>query len=143
PALHGAIAIVSVGTGGLLKVLTLPDCRECTYCPEATCLETTGQASCPGRFSVSETLDAPHCGALKSMFWRSEILQVMFWLRGEGFGEEVDASVVERFLGVDAQVGIQYLDQLVEEGLIDRIGDLYTLSELGRREAGLEFAQAF
>ena len=92
---------------------------------------------------MSETLDAPHCGALKSMFWRSEILQVMYWLRGEGFGEEVDASVIERFLGVDASTGIEYLDQLVEEGLIERIGDLYTLSELGRREGGLEFAQSF
>ncbi|MEW6154754.1 MAG: hypothetical protein AB1673_12290 [Actinomycetota bacterium] len=92
---------------------------------------------------MSETLDAPHCGALKSMFWRSEILQVMYWLRGEGFGEEVDAGLIERFLGVDAEVGIDYLDQLVEEGLIDRIGDLYTLSELGKREAGLEFAIAF
>jgi hypothetical protein len=77
------------------------------------------------------------------MFWRSEILQVMYWLRGEGFGEEVDASVIERFLGVDAEVGIQYLDELVEEGLIEVLGDLYCLSELGRKEAGFEFAQAF
>lgn len=92
---------------------------------------------------MSDTLDAPHCGALKSMFWRSEILQVMYWLRGEGFGEEVDAGTIERFLGVDASTGMEYLDQLVEEGLIERIGDLYTLSELGRREGGFEFAQSF
>lgn len=92
---------------------------------------------------MSEMLDAPHCGALKSMYWRSEILQVMYWLRGEGFGEEVDAAQIERFLGVEAESGVAYLDQLVEEGLIDRVGDLYSLSELGRKEAGFEFAQSF
>jgi hypothetical protein len=92
---------------------------------------------------MSETLDAPHCGALKSMFWRSEILQVMFWLWGEGFGEEVDATVIERFLGVDADTGVQYLDELVAEGLIDRVGDRFRLSALGRHEGGIEFAESF
>jgi hypothetical protein len=92
---------------------------------------------------MSEMLEAPECGALKSMFWRSEILQVMYWLRGEGFGDEVDASVIERFLGVDATTGIQYLDQLVEEGMIERIDERYMLSELGQREAGFEFAMSF
>ena len=92
---------------------------------------------------MSEILDAPHCGALKSMFWRSEILQVMFWLWGEGLGEEVDVAVIERFLGVDAETGIQYLDELVAEGLIDRVGDRYRLSELGRQEGGIEFAESF
>ena len=91
---------------------------------------------------MSEILDAPGCGALKSMFWRSEILQVMFWLRGEGLGDDVDASVIERFLGVDAATGIQYLDQLVEEELLVRVGDRYALSELGSREGGLEFAMS-
>jgi hypothetical protein len=92
---------------------------------------------------VSETLDAPECGALKSMFWRSEILQVMFWIRGEGFGDEVDPEVIERFLGVDAETGIQYLDELVEDGLIEKVGSRYALSELGRREGGIEFAMSF
>jgi predicted transcriptional regulator len=92
---------------------------------------------------MSEILEAPHCGALKSMFWRSEILQVMFWLWGEGLGEEVDVTVIERFLGVDSATGIQYLDELVSEGLIDRIGDRYRLSELGRQEGGIEFAESF
>ncbi len=105
---------------------------------------------------MSETLDAPHCGALKSMFWRSEILQVMFWLHGEGFGfecvslaegegfgEDVDAAVIERFLGVDASTGIRYLDELVEEGLIDCVGDRFSLSALGLHEGGIEFAESF
>ena len=92
---------------------------------------------------MSEILEAPQCGALKSMYWRSEILQVMYWLRGEGFGEEVDASIIERFLGVDAPTGVQYLDALVEEGFVERVGERYKLSEEGRREGGLEFASSF
>ena len=92
---------------------------------------------------MSETLDAPHCGALKSMFWRSEILQVMFWLRGEGFGDEVDAGVIERFLGVDSHIGVQYLDRLVDEGYVERADDRYKLSDAGAREGGLEFAASF
>jgi len=92
---------------------------------------------------MSEILEAPECGALKSMYWRSEILQVMYWMRGEGFGEDVDARMVERFLGVDAATGIQYLDALVEEGYLERLGDRYMLSELGSHEGGLEFASSF
>lgn len=92
---------------------------------------------------MSEMLEAPHCGALKSMYWRSEILQVMYWMRGEGFGDQVDVSVIERFLGVDAETGVQYLDQLVEEELLEKTGDLYGLSDLGRQEGGLEFAASF
>ncbi|MGH9190199.1 MAG: hypothetical protein ACRD0Q_09245 [Acidimicrobiales bacterium] len=89
-------------------------------------------------------LEAPECGALKSMYWRSEILQVMYWLRGEGFGDEVDARVIERFLGVDAETGVQYLDLLVEEGFVSHVDeDRYRLSEEGRREGGLEFASSF
>lgn len=92
---------------------------------------------------MSEMLDAPECGALKSMYWRSEILQVMYWMRGEGFGEDVDASLVERFLGVDASTGVQYLDLLVDEGYLERLGDRFMLSELGCQEGGLEFASSF
>ncbi len=92
---------------------------------------------------MTEVMHPPKSEALQALYWRSEILQVMYWLRGEGFGEEVDATVIERFLGVDAETGIQYLDQLVEEGMIDLVGDRYTLSELGRKEAGFEFAMSF
>ena len=92
---------------------------------------------------MSEMLDAPPCGALKSMYWRSEILQVMFWLKGEGFGDQVDATLLERFLGVDSHIGVQYLDRLLSEGYVERVGERYRLSEAGAREGGLEFAASF
>ncbi|MHB1533423.1 MAG: hypothetical protein ACYC1D_02225 [Acidimicrobiales bacterium] len=93
-------------------------------------------------FSDAE-LHPPKSTALKAMFWRSEILQVMYWLRGEGFGDLVDAPLIERFLGVDAEVGITYMGRLVEEGYLDRDGDWFTLSKRGLEEGALEFASSF
>src|SRR4028118_865934 len=58
----------------------------------------------------------PKSEALRALYWRSEILQVMFWLKGEGFGDQVDARPLERFLGVDSHIGVQYLDRLRQEG---------------------------
>ena len=51
----------------------------------------------------------PKSEALRALYWRDEILQVMFWLRGEGFGDDADAPLIERFLGVEATIGIRYL----------------------------------
>ncbi len=97
---------------------------------------------------MDEMLHPPKSQALREMYWRSEILQVIYWLRGEqfGLGDRRDAATpatLERFLGVDAEVGVQYLDLLVEEGYLDRVGDLYSLSEEGVREGGLEFAASW
>jgi hypothetical protein len=92
---------------------------------------------------VTEVMHPPKSEALQALYWRSEILQVMYWLRGEGFGDQIDASLLERFLGVDAEIGVRYLDRLVEEGYVERAGDRYALSETGRREGALEFATSF
>ena len=81
--------------------------------------------------------------ALRALFWRSEILQVMFWLKGEGFGDQVDVTLLERFLGVDSHIDVRYLDRLVAEGYIERVGDSYRLSEAGAREGALQFAASF
>jgi hypothetical protein len=72
---------------------------------------------------VEEVMHPPKSEALRALYWRSEILQVMFWLKGEGFGDQVDATLLERFLGVDSHIGVQYLDRLVTEGYVERIGE--------------------
>lgn len=90
-----------------------------------------------------DQLHAPKSEALRAMYWRSEILQVMYWLRGEGLGDIVDPTLVERFLGVDAAIGVTYLDRLVEEGYLERRGECYTLSPLGLQEGAAEFAASF
>lgn len=85
----------------------------------------------------------PRSGALAALYWRSEILQVMYWLRGEGFGDIVDAGTIERFLGVEAHIGVTYLDRLVDEGYLVRDGDWYALSEFGLEQGAREFTEAF
>ena len=92
---------------------------------------------------AGEPITSPKTPALAAMYWRSEILQVMYWLRGEGFGDIVDAGLVERFLGVDATIGVTYLDRLVEEGYLVADGPFYSLSDLGRAEGAAEFASSF
>jgi hypothetical protein len=77
------------------------------------------------------------------MYWRSEILQVMYWLRGEGLGDIVDAPTVERFLGVDATAGVRYLDCLVAEGYLERFPEGYVLSARGLDEGANEFGLSF
>ncbi len=90
-----------------------------------------------------DELGRPKSEALRAMYWRSEILQVMYWLRGEGLGDVVDAPLLERFLGVDAEVGTGYLDRLVDEGYLDRVGDGFMLSQQGLEEGATEFAMSF
>jgi hypothetical protein len=90
-----------------------------------------------------DQLHAPKSEALRALYWRSEILQVMYWLRGEGLGDIVDAQIIERFLGVDAEIGITYLDRLVEEGYLIRHGNRYELSQRGIEEGAVEFAESF
>jgi hypothetical protein len=92
---------------------------------------------------MTEIMHPPKSEALQQLYWRSEILQVMYWLRGEGFGDQVDPRLLERFLGVDSEIGVQYLDRLVEEGFVEEAGDRYSLSEMGRREGALEFSTSF
>jgi hypothetical protein len=90
-----------------------------------------------------EELHPPKSEALRRLYWRSEILQVMYWLLGEGLGEVVDAELLERFLGVEARIGVGYLDQLVVDGYLDRRPDGYVLSERGLAEGRTEFALSF
>jgi len=86
----------------------------------------------------------PKSEALRALFWRDEILQVMYWIRGEGFGDAVDPELLERFLGVEARVSVRYLDRLVDEGLLQRSGDgRYELTQLGSDHGAQAFAMEF
>ena len=90
-----------------------------------------------------DELHPPKSAALRAMYWRSEILQVMYWLQGEGLGDVVDAPLLERFLGVDSAIGLGYLDQLVVEGYLDHAAGGYSLSKSGLAEGKTEFALSF
>lgn len=90
-----------------------------------------------------ERLHEPKSDALRALFWRDEILQLIFWIKGEGLGDDVDATILQRFLGVDADVGVRYLDKLAEEGLLARAGGRYRLTDEGHAHGGRVFAEEF
>ena len=90
-----------------------------------------------------DELHPPKSEALRALYWRSEILQVMYWLRGEGLGDVVDAALLERFLGVDAEHGVGYLDQLVLDGYLEPVAGGYVMSATGLAEGKTEFAMSF
>jgi hypothetical protein len=88
-------------------------------------------------------MSEPKSEALRRLYWREEILQVMFWIEGEGFGDDVSPDLLSRFLGVEANRGLQYLDRMVDDGYLLRSGASYSLSDLGRNEGGRIFADEF
>ncbi|MDX1659597.1 MAG: hypothetical protein R3343_12310 [Nitriliruptorales bacterium] len=93
---------------------------------------------------MSTRVPQPKSESLRKLYWRDEILQVLFWMEGEGFGDQADLKTLERFLGVEAEVIDRYLDVLVDEGYLDRIdtGEV-ALSDRGREDGGRIFAEEF
>jgi hypothetical protein len=91
-----------------------------------------------------EPLTEPKSESLRVLYWRDEILQLLFWIKGEGLGDEVDPVLLERFLGVDAAVAKRYLDRLVEEQLLSSSSRTeYVLTPLGHELGARVFADEF
>ena len=87
-------------------------------------------------------------GALQSLFWRDEILQIMFWLEGESLADLITVDMLCTFLPVspaalqphlDACVAHQFLDKKSEPDAVTQ----YLLTETGRKEAARRFSDAF
>ena len=90
------------------------------------------------------TPSAPKSEQLRVLFWRSEILQVVYWLHGEGLGDLVDIDLIRQYLGVDAHENLSsYLDLLVGDGSLVRDGDWYALSERAMAEGEAQLATEF
>lgn len=78
------------------------------------------------------------------VYWRDEILQVMYWMAGEGLGRECSLPDLRKFLGAGDDVLAANLGQMVATGLLERAGDeKYALTEQGRKEGGRRFADEF
>ena len=76
----------------------------------------------PARCQV--TSSAPKSESLRVLYWRSEILGVVYWLRGEGLGDIVDIDLIRQYLDVGAHENLsQYLDLLVGDGSLVRDGE--------------------
>ena len=87
---------------------------------------------------------APKSEELRLLYWRSEILRVVYWLRGEGLGDLVDVDLLRQYLDVDAHATLSaYLDVLVQDGSLVRDGEWYALSAGGLAEGQAQAATAF
>ena len=83
---------------------------------------------------------------LDALRWRDELLQVLYWYRGEGFGESVAPRDLTTFLGADVEVVRRRLEDLVDEGYAvvdDGAPGRYRLTEWGAKEGGRRFADEF
>jgi len=79
-----------------------------------------------------------------SIFWQDEILQVIYWMRGEGFGEKASIPDLQRFLDASDEILAANLTQLGKNGLVelDETGN-YELTAGGVKEGGRRFADEF
>ena len=75
---------------------------------------------------------------------RDEVLELLFWLEGEGFAEHATRAGLMRFLAFPAHEVDDTVTQLVARGeVVDHGADGLRLTADGRREAARRFADDF
>jgi hydrogenase maturation protease len=91
--------------------------------------------------------DARAADPLDELKRRDEILQILFWLHGEGFGPDVALTDVLRFASDERAVRAT-LGQLVEDRYLETVGDAagsvrYRLTPVGAHEGRRRFLDEF
>jgi coproporphyrinogen III oxidase-like Fe-S oxidoreductase len=81
--------------------------------------------------------------AMEALRCRDDILQAMFWLRGEDAGRGPDLATLGRLLVSDLDVVGAQLAILDADGLVRADGDHFHLTDAGVREGGRRFADEF
>lgn len=81
--------------------------------------------------------------ALDSVYWRDEILQVMYWMTGEGFGREFSVAELQKFIQAEETVLKENLESMIGAGLIQYAEGKYSLTSAGQKEGGRRFADEF
>lgn len=84
---------------------------------------------------------------LDDIYWRDEILQVMYWYKGEGFGDSVAVRDLQTFLTVEPALIAAHLEKLVESGYLQREESAslprYSFTPFGAKEGARRFADEF
>lgn len=92
-------------------------------------------------------MNGPFEGELtERLFWRDEILQAMYWMRGEGLGDVLTARGLSGLLDANPVRIHDELQRLVTDGLVDEEpgGDGgYLLTELGMELGRQSFEDEF
>jgi len=85
----------------------------------------------------------------KHLSARDELLQGMYWLRGEGLAKDVAAKDLTRWISLDAMQIHSLLVDLAESKLVEATasgelgGPRFRLTEAGVKEGGRRFADEF
>ncbi len=83
---------------------------------------------------------------LDDIRWRDELLQVLYWFRGEGLGDAVTPRELVAFLAAEAELIQGHLDRLAADGYVTTmVGEPghYRLTDWGVKEGGRRFADEF
>ncbi len=87
--------------------------------------------------------------AVDALFWREEILQVLYWMEGEGLEDAVPVSRLMVLLNTTSENLLLHLKKNIEDGYIktedDKPGENSSvrLTPVGKKEAGGIFRNAF
>jgi hypothetical protein len=96
--------------------------------------------------SREDDFDAKQDPALQGIYWRDEILQLIYWLKGEGILADVTSDDLRRFLEADPGRLEERLAHLVQDGYLEPApgrGGRYQLSALGIQEGRRRFVDEF
>ncbi|MEO7444737.1 MAG: hypothetical protein ABIT96_03320 [Ferruginibacter sp.] len=87
--------------------------------------------------------------ALDILFWREEILQVLYWMDGEGIAKDIQAKNLLPLLNTNIDHLLVHLQKNIEAGFLQSADkpvtelSLIRLSSQGKKEAGGIFRNAF
>ncbi|MDQ6601588.1 MAG: hypothetical protein M3Z19_02590 [Chloroflexota bacterium] len=82
----------------------------------------------------------PRIDPIEALRCRDDILQSMYWMRGEGFAEDADVQTLTTFMAEDAAMLAEQLTILVADGYLEETDGRYRLSDSGSKEGGRRFA---
>jgi hypothetical protein len=94
-------------------------------------------------------MDSIEKSPLRALFWKDEILQIMYWMDGEGFGETVPASQILALLNTNEANLFFHLEKMIKDEVLEcednqiGKGSIVGLSDDSKKEAGKRFAEAF
>ena len=101
--------------------------------------------------------------ALNELYWTAEILQALYWMRGEELAREVTPASLAEFLVADGAVVVEQMRRLAAEGYLEAMTDdctgarlpavpaeggacphtAYRLTPMGVAEGGRSFRDEF
>ena len=98
---------------------------------------------------MSENKNHTNQEALDALFWREEILQVLYWMEGEGLSDAVPFSRLLSLLNTTNDNLLLHLQKNIEAGYLKtdegELGENSSvqLTQAGKKEAGGIFRNAF